>query len=474
MVKVSVVDDQRIVHVVPDVVETVRDRRGVKGRGTSYVSILGDDPGIRARESIARGLEGPRWQQQRMTTAECGCAAAGGDYLQLGRLFFATADEEGAGGAGGGGAIERVVSAEHREDIPPPGSSDWRSFGASHGLWAARYCHRERRPVQDRSAAGVWSRLFSYVFQTPELRPLARRYDCRCSRPLIFLRQGARGSGRLLLLFEFDGIEFELDAMRADGLMVAETVTLPLGAVLDKQPLVLPELASEEALDCAGAGAEAAEGAGAAAASASVVGSDRGSGGFRVGCSNTQQAIEAAEGIGGSNFAELSARMLPLSSVKALRPLDLAVGGAAAEWHDYSVAGFLKRGGGLKSQLLADNAIVLEHLGMSHQELVGPLLKAVRLLRDARQRLGIPVVALRFRFGGQDFSLAHLHTSGCQQSPFLDGTSSGDCFCLVNEATRAQLRFEGLAPVMAFRYGFYQDSAYRLEPTEVKRVLHGY
>ena len=75
---------------------------------------------------------------------------------------------------------------------------------------------------------------------------------------------------------------------------------------------------------------------------------------------------------------------------------------------------------------------------------------------------------------GQDFSLAHLHTSGCQQSPFLDGTSSGDCFCLVNEATRAQLRFEGLAPVMAFRYGFYQDSAYRLEPTEVKRVLHGY
>ena len=55
----------------------------------------------------------------------------------------------------------------------------------------------------------------------------------------------------------------------------------------------------------------------------------------------------------------------------------------------------------------------------------------------------------------------------------MDGTGSGDCFCLVNDATRAQLRFEGLAPVMAFRYGFYQGGAYRLELAEVKRVLHG-
>ena len=116
---------------------------------------------------------------------------------------------------------------------------------------------------------------------------------------------------------------------------------------------------------------------------------------------------------------------------------------------------------------------MLDLLGMSHQELVKPLLKAVRLLRDARKRIGIPLRVLRFHFGGRDFSLTHLHTSGCQQSPFLDGTSSGDCFCLVNEETRSQLRFEGLAPVMAFRYGFYQDSAYRLDPTEVKRVLHG-
>ena len=417
-----------------------------------------------------------------------GCTAAVGGYLQLGRLFFATVgdngEELGAGG-GGGGAIECIVSAERVEDIPPPDSVEWRSLGAvDWGLWAAEYCHRERRPVQDRPGAGFWSRLFSYVFQTPELRSLARRYDClrECPRPLRFLGLGAQGGGsgdgldgdgQLLLLFEFDGIQFELDAMRGDGMMVAETVTLPRGAVLDAQPLALPELASEEAQDCAGAGAEAGGGVDTEASSASMVSSDRGSGGFRVGCSNTQQAIEAAEGIGGNSFAELSARMQPLSSVKAHRTLDLAAGGASMEWHDYSVAGFLKRGGELKSQLSADNRIVLDLLGMSHQELVKPLLKAVRLLRDARKRIGIPLRVLRFHFGGRDFSLTHSHTSGCQQSPFLDGTSSGDCFCLVNEETRSQLRFEGLAPVMAFRYGFYQDSAYRLDPTEVKRVLHG-
>ena len=192
--------------------------------------------------------------------------------------------------------------------------------------------------------------------------------------------------------------------------------------------------------------------------------------GFQVGGLNTQQVIEMAEAVGGSSFAELSARMQPLSSVKAP-----PAGWAAGEWYDYSVAGFLKSGSAavLKAQLLADNALVLEQLAMpSHQALVGPLLKAVRLLRDAKQRLGIPVAALRFSFGGQRFSLTFVHSSGCQGSPFMDGTGSGGCFCLVNEATRAQLRFAGLAPVMAFRYGFYQDSAYRLEPAEVKRVLH--
>ena len=54
----------------------------------------------------------------------------------------------------------------------------------------------------------------------------------------------------------------------------------------------------------------------------------------------------------------------------------------------------------------------------------------------------------------------------------MDGTSSGQHFCLVNEQTQGRLRFEGLAPVMAFRYGFYQNSRYRLDPAEVKRVLH--
>ena len=399
------------------------------------------------------------------------CATTGGDYLRLGRLFFSL--------LGGDGAIERVVSAERLEDVPLPSSSEWRSLGASNGIWAARYCHRERAP--SRPAAGFWSRLLGDLFHTPELRPLARRYDClrACPRPLRFLRPGARdggggGGGRLMLVFEFDGIEFELDAMRSDGMAVAEAVTLPRGVTLDEQPLAVPELVSEEALDFACVEADL-EATGTVFATAVATAAHPSGGGFRVGCRNTQQAIEAAEAVGDSSFAELSARMQPLSSVSAPRLRDLAA--VSDDWRDHSVAGFLRRGGGLKAQLLADNALVLERLGMSHQALVGPLLKASRLQRDARQRLGIPVAALRFFFGGRRFSLTHVHSSGRQGSPFLDGTGSGDCFCLTAtdeaDARALSLRFEGLAPVMAFRYGFYQDGAYRLEPAEVKRILHG-
>jgi len=239
-------------------------------------------------------------------------------------------------------------------------------------------------------------------------------------------------------------------------------VQLPEGASLADLPLLVPGLAAEEQHDCDVApGPDAAD--------------DAGSGGshFRVGGINTQPAIAAALQVGGTEFAELSARMQPSSSVRPRRdPCHLP-----HEWYDYSVAGFLKRGGGLKAQLLADNALVLGQsagqLAMpSHQALVGPLLKAVRLHRAASHRLGVPVHSLRFHHRGRRFALLYEHESGCQQSPFMDGTSSGQHFCLVNEGTRAHLGFEGLAPVMAFRYGFYQSGRYRLDPAAVRRVLH--
>ena len=101
-----------------------------------------------------------------------------------------------------------------------------------------------------------------------------------------------------MLVFEFDGIEFELDAMRPDGIAVAEAVTLPRGVTLDEQLLAVPELLSEEALDFAFAAPELEAGG-------------TSGGGFRVGCRNTQQAIEAADAVGDSSFAELSALLGP-------------------------------------------------------------------------------------------------------------------------------------------------------------------
>lgn len=146
--------------------------------------------------------------------------------------------------------------------------------------------------------------------------------------------------------------------------------------------------------------------------------------------------------------------MQPLSSVPRRGDLSQPRAKLAAEgvWYDYSVLGFLKRGHGLKALLLSDNALVLTQLAMpSHQALVGPLLRATRIHRAVARHLGISVHVLHFRFSGRRFSLLHEHSSGCQQSPFMDGTASGQHFCLVNERGQGRLRFEGLAPVTPAR-----------------------
>ena len=397
-----------------------------------------------------------------------GCVDAGG-YLRLGALFFSTSAD---------GAIHRIVLADSLEDIPAVGSGQWRSLGHTDGeMFAARHCHRLRKPVRPQ-VSGFWIR-FAALFNGPELRPLAERWDCRAGLRLLRVDDGR-------LIFEFGGIEFGLSPRAAPS--AAAHVQLPEEVELADLPLLVPELAAEEQQDDdAAAGPDEADAAGAVGAAGSS---------FLVGDINTQQAIEAALHVRGTSFDELSRRMQPLSSVRARRDGPGGSGDSLRqrdEWFDYSVAGFLKRGCGLKAQLLADNALVLGlrpcssspatgqvgqlatpvPLAPSHQALVGPLLKATRLHRAAERRLGVWVHELRFRHLGGRFTLLHEHASGCQQSPFMDGTSSGQHFCLVNEGTGDRLGFEGLAPVMAYRYGFYQSGRYRLDPAAVGRVLGG-
>jgi hypothetical protein len=421
-----------------------------------------------------------------------GFVPAGG-YFRWGSLFFAVSSE--------GGGIKRIVYAAQHDDIPALGSKQWRSLGhtADEGMYAAHFCHRERKPTQLKKPSGFWPR-FAALFNDLDLRPLAERMDCRDG--LRFLRvdlrvgpdEGAAGEGTgERLIFDYGGVEFGLNPSVCPS--VATHVQLPGGLALGELPLLVPALVreaerdfgTESAFACTDIKADAnvsnADADAGASANADVV---RGgiSSLFRVGGINNQRAIDAAAGVSGTSFAELTERMQPLSSASPPRGRSAAVGnnrpgssdtGPGQAWHDYSVAGFLKRGGsGLKAQLLADNALVLGPLAMSsHQALVGPLLSATRLHRAASHRLGVWVHALRFRFNDKAFTLLHVHSSGCQQSPFMDGTASGQHFCLVNQTTKARLNFEGLAPVMAFRYGFYQSSRYRLEPSEVKRVLHG-
>ena len=400
-----------------------------------------------------------------------------GDYVRISSLFFAV--------AGSDGGIDRIVFAERGEDIPALDSDEWRNLGPpggiQSGIFEAIYCHRLRAPSRSSVPSGFWSR-FAKLFNSPELRPLAERWDCRCDPwPLRFLSRSADDSvGRLL--FEYGGVEFSLDPTRRA--VCAEHVVLPKGwslcelPAVAEIPLLVPGLVREEERDCQAPTdalllpAQNTQETTAADSDDTLTGSAERSSHlhFRVGCVNRQEAIESAEEVRGTSFAELSSRMQPLSSAPRRNPAQPRADG---EWNDYSVVGFLKRDHGLKALLLADNDLVLTKLAMaSHQALVGPLLRATRLHRAASQHLGIWVRALRFQFGGRRFTLLHEHSSGCQQSPFADGTSSGQHFCLVNEQTQGRLGFEGLAPVMAFRYGFYQNGRYRLDPAEVKRVLH--
>ena len=221
------------------------------------------------------------------------------------------------------------------------GSDQWRSLGRTDSeMFAARHCHRLKKPAPQQQPPGLWSR-FAALFNDPELHPLAERWDCRGG--LRFLRVGGAGdasdaAGERPLIFEYGGIEFGLNPRAAPS--VAAHVQLPEGAALADLPLLVPELVAEERQDHGEAGVAGTAGA----AGEAGIGCSR----FRVGGINAQQDIEAALRVGGTSFAELSERMQPLASARAHPCPDQSL--RRDEWRDYSVVGFLKRGGGLKAQ----------------------------------------------------------------------------------------------------------------------------
>jgi hypothetical protein len=132
-----------------------------------------------------------------------------------------------------------------------------------------------------------------------------------------------------------------------------------------------------------------------------------------------------------------------------------------------SRAGFLGKDEKLLDVLAADNAFVVEELGLTHQEL-------------ARHLRVVGAIALKHRGGpkeftyhGRKFKVMSVSFLGYQESPFRDGTRTDSDATVRNLTNGKKLTYSLLVPLMIERYGFYEGkgTSYRVDPRAVLEVF---
>ena len=141
-----------------------------------------------------------------------------------------------------------------------------------------------------------------------------------------------------------------------------------------------------------------------------------------------------------------------------------------------SEKGFLGKDEALLSVLMADNAYVVDKLGLTHQELATHLrvLAAIGLKQwaEARKANKEPT-AESFKYHGQRFTVSFQFYRGYQLSPFKDKTKTDTDVTLTNVENGKVLKYSLLVPHMIERYGFYEGSGtpYRVAPRDIVSVL---
>jgi hypothetical protein len=163
--------------------------------------------------------------------------------------------------------------------------------------------------------------------------------------------------------------------------------------------------------------------------------------GFVVGGKNETALIKKLTEINGIAIAELEKKMKP----QAL-----------------SRAGFLGEDEKLLSVLAADNSLVVEELGLTHQELARHL-----------QVLAAVGNSEAFAYHGRKIKVTVNLNTGFINSPFADGTKTNADIRLHNLANGKKVQYSLLVPLMIERYGFYEglDTPYRVDPRLVVEVL---
>ncbi len=181
--------------------------------------------------------------------------------------------------------------------------------------------------------------------------------------------------------------------------------------------------------------------------------------GFLVAGKNPTALIKTLRELSGRSIADLE---------KDVRP------GASSDVG--SDKGFLGRKEALLSVLAADNAHVVDKLGLTHQELAKHLrvLAAIgrKQLADAQKAKKKPTTE-PFKYHGKRFTVSFQFYRGYQRSPFMDDTKTDTDVTLTNVENSKVLKYSLLVPDMIERYGFYEGTGtpYRVEPRDIVSVL---
>jgi hypothetical protein len=169
--------------------------------------------------------------------------------------------------------------------------------------------------------------------------------------------------------------------------------------------------------------------------------------GFVVGGKNPTDLIRKLTEIAGRSIADLE---------KDMRP-------RALSW-----AGFLGKEERLLDILTADNRLVVEELGLTHQELARHLHVLGKIAaRDASQK------EKELLYHGRRYKVKAMLARGFQDSPFDDGTKTNCNATVWNLDNGKKLTYSLLVPDMIERYGFYEGEGtpYRVEPRAVLEVF---
>jgi hypothetical protein len=169
--------------------------------------------------------------------------------------------------------------------------------------------------------------------------------------------------------------------------------------------------------------------------------------GFVVGGKNPTSLLSNLPAIAGKSIADLEADMRP---------------GAL------SSAGFLGKEERLLDVLAADNRLVVDELGLTHQELARHMLVlgavAAREAKDQPREI---------TYHGKKFKVKATFFKAFVRSPFEDGTKTNCEATVENVGNGKKVAYSLLVPEMIERYGFYEGKGtrFRVEPRTIVEVL---